>query len=503
VALPARLTAPHADRHDWPWHDAKWSEVLASAIWAGERRFEASTYLVDGYGIRAAVEARSGWVRMDEVAHVWQPPRTKATLVSPDHGTPFLVASQVFQYRPQARKWLSLEKLAHAQRMFVKSGDILVRRSADVGKSTIAFSQHEGHLVSDHLFRVEPLDENLRGWLYAYLRAPQTRAMMTAARYGHIIKHLEVSHFNALPIPVLPNGVMADFGGKLTALLALRERAHALVEEAEGIFASGVGMTATVSPSNGFSVRAAELSGARRRFEATYHSPVVSAILQRFADLRLDVVPLGDVTERVWWMTRFKRVFGEEGTPYMSADELFSLNARVTKHVVIEQAERPDDYFVKAGWIMMACSGQVYGLNGSVSLMTEKHERAFFSHDLVRIVPRLEVIRPGYLLMTLGHPQLGRPLVIRCAYGTSIPHLDPADIVTVPVVRLGEKLENDIADRVEEASRLRAQADELENDLASAADLVIRGFMAGQLVSVDLSSAARPDHDAPAPDFNR
>ncbi|HYL11570.1 MAG TPA: hypothetical protein VEV41_00945 [Terriglobales bacterium] len=44
--------------------------------------------------------------------------------------------------------------------------------------------------------------------------------------------------------------------------------------------------------------------------------------------------PLNDVAERIWWLTRFKRVFGEDGMPYMSADDLFSLNPTITKRVL-------------------------------------------------------------------------------------------------------------------------------------------------------------------------
>jgi type I restriction enzyme, S subunit len=46
-----------------------------------------------------------------------------------------------------------------------------------------------------------------------------------------------------------------------------------------------------------------------------------------------------------------------------------TVNPPITKKVMIEQAETPEDYYVKADWIVMACSGQTYGLNGSVSLL--------------------------------------------------------------------------------------------------------------------------------------
>lgn len=486
MALRARLSAPRPERDEWPWHHAKWTEISASAIFGGDRRFEASTYLMGGYGVRLAMESRkTGWTRLEELVEATQPPRLKGVLVSKEDGVPFLNTSQAFAFSPTPRKWLSLEKTPKANDRFSRRGDILLLASANVGRSMIASRMHENHIISHHFIRVTPRQDKLRGWLYAYLRAPQTRAVMSSAQYGCIIKHLEVSHINALPMPVLRDELLEEFSERVNALLDKRDRAHALMLEAEVLFADAIGQ---VSPDEnaevGFSVRSSEIFGTRRRLEAGYHTPAASAILHRFASCGLKVAPLSEVTERVWWMTRFKRVFGEDGIPYMSADELFSLNPSITKRVLIEQTDNASDYFAKAGWIMMACSGQVYGLNGSVALMTEKHEQAFFSHDLVRIIPRLDLIRPGYLYMTLGHPRLGRPLVIRHAYGTSIPHLEPADIATVPVVRLGESLEAGIADRVEESIRLRAEADEIENDLAADAETILDRFIAGDTQDV-------------------
>lgn len=131
----------------------------------------------------------------------------------------------------------------------------------------------------------------------------------------------------------------------------------------------------------------------------------------------------------------------------------------------------------------MACSGQVYGLNGAACHMTEYHENIFFSHDLIRIVPKLSMIRAGYLLTTLTHPTLGRPILIRIAYGTSIPHLDPGDVSDFPVVRLTSGEEDVIADLTEEAAAERAQADVLERELAADAGNLVDRFIAGDLAS--------------------
>lgn len=179
-------------------------------------------------------------------------------------------------------------------------------------------------------------------------------------------------------------------------------------------------------------------------------------------------------------MTRFARHYGEDGIPYLSADELFTVNPQETKRILVDPADNHRDFFVEPGWIVMACSGQVYGLNGAAALMTDYHRNTFFSHDLIRIVADKSKIRAGYLLVTLTHRTHGRPLLIRAAYGTSIPHLDPGDVADFPVVRLDELIEDQIADLAESAARDRAEADAIERKLAEDAGALVDRFIAGK-----------------------
>jgi type I restriction enzyme, S subunit len=155
------------------------------------------------------------------------------------------------------------------------------------------------------------------------------------------------------------------------------------------------------------------------------------------------------------------------------------VNPPVTKRIYAGLVENAEEYFLREGWLLMARSGQIYGLNGRVLLVSHRHTRAFISEDLIRIVPECSRIRPGYLSMVLSHPTLGRPLVIRHAFGTSIPHLEPADLRGVWVPRLSDSIEAQIADYMEQASRLRSEADDLEDKMTAQADHVIEAYLHG------------------------
>jgi hypothetical protein len=436
---------------------------------------EAETYLSSGFGIRVAIESKvGGWTRFGNLAKVWMPGRLKGIQVSGDYGTPFFAATQVYDVRPIPRKWLALEQTADSVNRFVRPGMILVTCSGSVGRPILAHAPHENILISHDLLRVEAIDERDKGWLYAYLHSPQVRAMATGAQYGHIIKHLETSHLDALPIPTVDDDTASDFSRRASRILVLRNDAHRLAEEADSRFAAAIGSVKPSEKEQCFVARSSGMTSGRRRLEACYHTPQAAAIFRRFKRWER----LGDVTERVWWMARFKRFYGEDGLPYLSADELFTVNPTENKRILVDPDDNHRDYFVKSGWIVMACSGQVYGLNGAAALMTEHHENVFFSHDLIRIIADRSKIRAGYLLVTLTHRTHGRPLLIRAAYGTSIPHLDPGDVADFPVVRLDEAEEIAIADLAEASAKARAEADVLEREIARDAAVIIDRFMA-------------------------
>ena len=474
MALRARLVAPPPQpKQTWPWHVLKHASVKVSQVLAGDRRMEAETYLSSGFGIRQAIEGKTGWVRFDKLAKVWMPGRLKGIQVSLDFGTPFLAATQVFDVRPVPRKWLALSRTSDAAKRFVQPGMILVTCSGSVGHATLAYAPHENTLISHDLLRVEAINQRDKGWLYAYLHAPQVRAMTVGAHYGHIIKHLETSHLEALPIPTVDDATAADFSRRVVRILGLRNEAYKLGEEADSRFSKAIGSVKPSDKEEAFVTRVSAMSVGRRRLEACFHTPRAAAIFKRFK--RFDRV--SDVAERVWWMPRFKRFYGDDGIPYLSADELFTVNPPENKRILVDPGDNHPDYFIKSGWIVMACSGQVYGLNGAAALMTVYHEKIFFSHDLIRIIANPIKIRAGYLLVTMTHRTHGRPLLIRAAYGTSIPHLDPYDVANFPVVRLDKDVESTIADLAEAAAQARASADVLEREIARDAGAIIARFM--------------------------
>ncbi|RHN32844.1 hypothetical protein DWZ15_10380 [Collinsella sp. AF29-7AC] len=142
----------------------------------------------------------------------------------------------------------------------------------------------------------------------------------------------------------------------------------------------------------------------------------------------MEYAPLAELVEDVEELPRFKRFYGDSNVPFVGVSEIFDVNTQPTKFVYAKLINNWERYILKPGTLVMACSGQKYGILGRALLLTENHEGMFGSNHLLRIYPDVTKIRTGYLLAFLNSPTVGRPSVVRCAYGTSVPQLSPVDI---------------------------------------------------------------------------
>jgi hypothetical protein len=195
-------------------------------------------------------------------------------------------------------------------------------------------------------------------------------------------------------------------------------------------------------------------------------------------------VSVAEAGFRVWVPGRYKRIPAEDGIIYYDSADLLETNPDASKRFADCAFGDEHKGRVQHNWLLMPCSGQVYGIIGSAVLAGVSLDEQVVSNHVIRLAPRANaVIRAGYLLTVLTHPTLGRPVVKSLAFGSSVPEIDPADIEDFQIVRLSPREEAAIADLAEESAAERARADVLERELATGAGRLIERFLAGDTVS--------------------
>jgi type I restriction enzyme S subunit len=441
--------------------------VRASIVAVGDRRLEAESYLTEGYQLRRRIE-RAGGFDLQTIANVWQPGRLKGIQVPRENGIPFLAATQVFDIRPTPRKWLALQRTPDIEQRYVKNNWILVTCSGSIGNVIRGYRATDRIIISHDLLRVVPNSSEDYGYLYSFLRSRHARAMMRSSKYRNVIKHLEPEHLQAIPVVPVGEGIKRTLNSAVTRCFELRDEAYQLGIAAENDFASAIGPLDTTDAEIGYSVTTLDLYRKARRLDAYSHNPVAAAIIENIRKTNNPVVPLSKVSKRVFMPPRFVRKPADSGVPFLGSEDLFRVNPEIDKF--LEKSAANDELLVQRGWLLVARSGQIYGINGRVILAMEWHEGKIISEDAIRVIP--DGIRAGYLLVALDHPVFGRPLVLREVYGTSIPHIDPDALEDTPIVRLGD-IEDLIANKAERSAALRSIADDMENAAVGLVESVV------------------------------
>lgn len=443
-------------------HKVDVGQVRVSAILGGDIRLEASTYLREGYGLVRLAEQVPGRVSLGDLADIWQPSRLTGYEVAEGKGLPFLTAGQVFEDFPRVRKWLAKPFVPQVERRYVEPGWLLLSCSGVVGRVTAVYPHHLGKVITHDLLRIVPNDPADYGWLYAYMKTDFFQKVARAAQYGHMIKHIEVSHASAFPV-IMPEEHVRHIVAE-AALDAIDKRKDAWNKRDEAFSAleSSLGISGVhLAAQNAKMVNVSQIIEMRSRFDASTYCGTVDAAERIINSGEVD--NLGTVVDRVFLPGRFSRPFGEGGVPFVTPSDLFDVNARPAKRIYPKLVPNSQQYILHKGELLMVRSGQKYGLLGRAMMVNSNQDGLFGSDDPIHIVPNDSKMRGGYLLTFLNDPLIGRPYVVRNAYGTSVPHLDVDDITRLNIPRLGDEAENAIADLMDESVRLSAEADRLED----------------------------------------
>lgn len=208
------------------------------------------------------------------------------------------------------------------------------------------------------------------------------------------------------------------------------------------------------------------------RLDAPYYSSTFLKAKSFLDNSSFQTVPLIDLCEDIYRLTRFKRIFTdkEHGYTYMAPSDLVYYRP-------LREREKPDRayvakgkhdllaniksalgnqsptlskigeerYFVEEGWLLITCSGSM----GRIVLTTKSLTDVFFSHDLIRIVPKTDTLI-GYLYAYLSS-WIGQAFISRDKYGGWIKHIEPNHIKSLPVLQVPRDVQERIHYKVWEA----------------------------------------------------
>lgn len=385
----------------------------------------------------------------------------------PEHGVPFLGTSSMLRADlsdlPLLRKRDALSaKLAYLR---IDPGMTLISCSGTIGRMVYARPDMAGMWSNQDILKVVPNVKKVpAGYLYAFLSSKFGVPLVTSGTYGAIIQHIEPQHIADLPVPRLGDDVEGEAHRLIDGAATARTRAALLKREARNLLLAHLGLRdigASGTPTSFavFSVRSVDLT----RLDAGFHSPSCRAAVAELTGSTPKTRAISEIAN-VFTPGIFKRRYvdsPEYGYPYFSGTELFQLNA-APRGYLARKWSGIEGYRVSTDWLLIQDAGQLGGLIGTVVRVQPFFDGSVVSNHLMRVAVNCRETA-AYLFAVLTSPH-GYRAIVRNAFGSSIPQLDPKHIAQIEVPWPDESVRLEVAEKVLEAWGLEDQAVVSERD---------------------------------------
>lgn len=420
----------------------KYCTVSLSDVISRGKRLDASVFDVEAKQARTTIEHGKYPVKMiggdNGLASSYVCGRFKRIWVDKSD-LPIFQPSSITDVYPTPDGYISQKTQTNIEALRLHKGQVLMTCSGTIGKLSYVSETLDNQIFSHDLLRINSNDPFDAGYLYAYLKSATGNKILLTNSYGAVITHIEPEHLATVPIPDAPAIIKKRINNLIVESYKLRDESNALIDEATYLLAKElqfpdihdfkVALFKKNANVKTFSVKLSNMSG---RADASYHVPIVDAIVKHMKRFAAEVTTVGDsrISKEIILPGRFKRVYVEEGygRVFIGGKQLHELDPTNKKYLsLVHHGDRiAKQLELHEGMTLITCSGTI----GKVILVGKHWENWTANQHIIRIVPASNDIA-GYLSIFLAS-DYGYPLITRYTYGSVVDEIDDTHVSNIP-----------------------------------------------------------------------
>lgn len=383
---------------------------------------------------------------------------------------PIYQPSTIVDIKPTPDGYISRRTQTDIDALRVHRGQILMTCSGTIGKVSYVSNTLDNKIFSHDLLRITCKDENAQGYIYAYLKSKIGNKILLTNSYGAVITHIEPEHLTNIPIPDAPLEIKKRIHNLIKESYILRDESNELIDNATQLLVDELHLPDISefevneykknAPVETFSVKLSDLNG---RADASYHLPIVDAIVNHLHKYAEEVTTVGDerISSDIILPGRFKRVYVDEGfgRVFIGGKQLWELDPTNKKYLsnskhntrIIKELE------ISENTTLITRSGTI----GKVTMVPKHWEHWVTSEHIIRVVPSSSEIA-GYLNVFLAS-DYGNVLIKRFTYGSVVDEIDDNHVSQIAIPLLENKdVQKQINDLALQANQKRYKAYKLE-----------------------------------------
>ena len=418
----------------------KFSSVRSKFV-VSQMRLDGSFHLSDGLEVRKLVSRSPyGTTEIKDVtSDIYCPGMFKRNYVI--SGIPFLGGVDIQKQDLDSGKYLRKKNTPNYEILQIKKGWSLVTCGGTIGDAVFANNLLAKCWVSQHVMRVIP--KNIKeGMLYAYLASKYGKLLLTTNTYGSVIPTLNAGNIANLPIPRFQESFQQKVDDLIQKSARLREEATEALEKAKRSLESFINADFEKNNYKTSIVKSRNiLSSLQHRFDppALMNDGVV---VMNGITSRISTQIIANINAKVFRPGIFKRIYVENGIPYIKGSEIFLNNPfRRCEHLSRTRTPFVDEMTLHEGQILITCAGSV----GNIKMITKEYEdkKAIGSQDIIRLISNDELFTKEYLFIYLRMPFVN-DYIQSMKYGSVIERIEPFHVESIPVVTPSKELSEEI-----------------------------------------------------------
>lgn len=459
----------------------KWCTVALSEVLQNGHRLEASVYDAETRQAKITIQnskygssqlTKKGWL----IKEAYHAPRFKRNYVNKraKNAVGFLGSSDILDVHAKPQKYI-LSSLAQKLDLFVEPQMVLLSCSGTIGNISFVNKNLSPFAISQHVIKLSCYKYS--GYIYTCLKHPLISSQVKSLIYGSVIQEIEPEHLDKVVIPNAPQLIMEKIHNLIIESYKLRDESNALIDNATQLLINELHLPDISefevndykknAPVETFSVKLSDLNG---RADASYHLPIVDAIVNHLRKYAEEVTTVGDerISSDIILPGRFKRVYvdKEYGVRFLGGKELNQLDPSTEKYLSkkAHANQLKDSLGIKPNSLLTPARGSL----GEV-VFPPKHFKGWaISDNLMQILSFDSIC--GYLYIFLN-TKYGKTLIKRFTYGGVVDAIEPEHIKQVAIPLLKNKsTQKKINDLALEANQKRYESYKLEQQALKTMD---------------------------------
>lgn len=461
----------------------KWCSVSLAEMVERGKRLEASVFDVEAKQAHDLVKDNKYGCSVllgDDgiIDTAYYPGRFKRIYCDRGNGVPFYLPSQMTDIYPKADKYISKLTKCDIDELKLKEKTLLLTRSGTIGSISLVSKTILGTVFSDDVIRVTFKNDYDLGYAYTYLKSKVGNTILQTNGYGSVITHLEPEHLSETPIPNAPIEIRKKIHNLIMESYALRDESNALIDQAQALLVKELNLPPiseikvnTLDESKSvqtFNVKLSEMAG---RADASYHVPIVDAIVDILKKNAAEVTTVGDerISSDIILPGRFKRVYVDEGygTVLFGGKQMYELDPSNKKYLSKSKHDERiiNELEIQENTTLISRSGTI----GKVCLVPKHWQNWVASEHIIRVVPANNDVA-GYISTFLSS-DYGYELIKRFTYGSVVDEIDDNHVrqIQIPILK-NQDVQKQINDLALQANEKRYQAYLLEQEALKVLD---------------------------------